>query len=392
MQQVINTNIISRVTVKLVLMLVITCPALSQNVAINNDGSVASSSAALDIKSTDKGLLIPRMTTAQRNAISAPATGLMVFDNSTGSFWFYTGTTWSQLSGGGPSSEWATSGANIYNTNTGNVGIGLTNPTYKLHISKSSPNIGLFDAGKNHFSGSITGDSTNLIISAYKKLVGGNNESGNLILQQSTSGFPGSVAGNVGIGVDDPAEKLAINGSVGLFNGSTLYGRISNNTGDFLINAKTGVFQGSQPNHLILQYSSGLPVLAGNIGIGILNPQAKLHIGSNVMIGTGNPASGYALSVNGKIISEELKVQLKANWPDYVFSKNYNLKPLDELRSFIELNNHLPNIPPASFMEKNGIEVGEMQRKVVEKIEELTLYILQLEKEIKELKLKMNRS
>jgi hypothetical protein len=81
-----------------------------------------------------------------------------------------------------------------------------------------------------------------------------------------------------------------------------------------------------------------------------------------------------------------LKVQLKAGWPDYVFHKNYDLKSFDELRSFIAENNHLPNIPAAAELEKSGLEVGEMQRKMMEKIEELTLYVLQLEKEVRSLK------
>lgn len=69
------------------------------NVSINTDGSPASPSAMLDVKSTDKGMLVPRMTSAQRAAILLPATGLLVFDISTGSFWFYSGTAWANLGG-----------------------------------------------------------------------------------------------------------------------------------------------------------------------------------------------------------------------------------------------------------------------------------------------------
>jgi hypothetical protein len=83
---------------------------------------------------------------------------------------------------------------------------------------------------------------------------------------------------------------------------------------------------------------------------------------------------------------EELRVQLRANWPDYVFNNNYKLLPLAELKKFIQQNNHLPNIPKASVIEKEGIEVGDMQKKMMEKIEELTLYILDLQKQVDELK------
>lgn len=75
--------------------------ARAQAVSINTDGSSPAPSALLDVKSTDKGMLVPRMTTAQRSGIAAPATGLLVFDTNTGSFWFYNGTAWANLSGGG---------------------------------------------------------------------------------------------------------------------------------------------------------------------------------------------------------------------------------------------------------------------------------------------------
>ena len=69
----------------------------SQSVAINTDGSTAHSSAILDIKSTNKGLLIPRMTSTERTAITSPAQGLFVFDLTTNSFWYYNGNTWNNL-------------------------------------------------------------------------------------------------------------------------------------------------------------------------------------------------------------------------------------------------------------------------------------------------------
>ncbi len=103
----------------------------------------------------------------------------------------------------------------------------------------------------------------------------------------------------------------------------------------------------------------------------------------DVLIGTTDETKGdgYKLRVNGKAICTELKVQLQSAWPDYVFSKDYKLKPLSEVEKFIQQNKHLPNIPAAADLEKSGIEVGEMQRKMMEKIEELTLYIIELKKE-----------
>src|SRR6476661_4011937 len=73
----------------------------SQSIAINTDGTVAHASAMLDIKTTTKGLLIPRMNSSQRTSISSPATGLLVFDTDTNTFWYYNGAAWTNLSGAG---------------------------------------------------------------------------------------------------------------------------------------------------------------------------------------------------------------------------------------------------------------------------------------------------
>jgi len=104
-----------------------------------------------------------------------------------------------------------------------------------------------------------------------------------------------------------------------------------------------------------------------------------------VGIGAGIPATGYTLSVGGKIIAEELKVSLENNWPDYVFADDYELMPLHELKESIYEQGHLPGIPAAHVIESEGLEVGEMQRKMMEKIEELTLYIIDLQAQIDEL-------
>ncbi|MCF6170592.1 MAG: hypothetical protein L3J66_06410 [Bacteroidales bacterium] len=112
----------------------------------------------------------------------------------------------------------------------------------------------------------------------------------------------------------------------------------------------------------------------------------------NVAIGGQTFATGYKLSVAGKIICEELRVDLIAGWPDYVFGKDYKLMPLKELDAFIETNGHLPNIPAAEEIKESGLEVGEMQRLMMEKIEELSLYIIQQQKEIDELKNQINKN
>lgn len=119
------------------------------------------------------------------------------------------------------------------------------------------------------------------------------------------------------------------------------------------------------------------------------NAVNAMYIASDGRIGMGTSevATGYKLSVYGKIMSEELMVKLKPNWPDYVFKKDYNLRPLKELEKFVEEYNHLPGIPSAIELEKNGgFQVGEMQRLQLEKMEELYLYVIDLSKEVEKLK------
>ncbi|MBL7926884.1 MAG: hypothetical protein JNK61_08240 [Bacteroidia bacterium] len=106
----------------------------------------------------------------------------------------------------------------------------------------------------------------------------------------------------------------------------------------------------------------------------------------NVMIGTNTAAKGYVLSVKGKVMCEELKVALNSSWPDYVFSDTYKLATLEEVEAHIKEHKHLSGIPAANEMEANGLSIGEMQTKLVEKVEELTLYVIQLKKELETVK------
>jgi hypothetical protein len=111
----------------------------------------------------------------------------------------------------------------------------------------------------------------------------------------------------------------------------------------------------------------------------------------NMAIGGEDFATGYLLSVNGDVICEELRVELVADWPDYVFREEYDLMTLPELDRFIKQNGHLPEVPPAEEIEDGGFEVGEMQKLMMKKIEELSLYVIQQQQEIEELKNELNK-
>ncbi|MCD4735066.1 MAG: right-handed parallel beta-helix repeat-containing protein, partial [Bacteroidales bacterium] len=118
-------------------MLSMTYTLVSQNVAITDDGSYnADASAMLDVKSTSKGLLIPRVTSGQRDAISSPAKGLMVFVTSDSTFYYYDGSSWvTILSSNVPDNDWTISGSNMYSGVTGNVGIGIPTPGQRLDVN-----------------------------------------------------------------------------------------------------------------------------------------------------------------------------------------------------------------------------------------------------------------
>ncbi len=98
---------------------------------------------------------------------------------------------------------------------------------------------------------------------------------------------------------------------------------------------------------------------SGSVGIGTINTQ------------------GYKLAVAGNIIAEEVKVKLQGQWPDYVFGKDYPLISLTETQKYIQENKHLPEVPSAKEMEKNGINLSEMNMLLLKKIEELTLHLIE---------------
>jgi len=103
---------------------------------------------------------------------------------------------------------------------------------------------------------------------------------------------------------------------------------------------------------------------------------------TSLSVNTTTPAVGYSVSVNGKIICEELVVQNSVDWPDYVFADEYKLMPLEKLEASIDKNKHLPGIPSAQKIGEDGIPLGQIQKQMMEKIEELTLYLLQQNKRL----------
>jgi hypothetical protein len=94
----------------------------------------------------------------------------------------------------------------------------------------------------------------------------------------------------------------------------------------------------------------------------------------------------YQLYVEKGIRTEKVKVDAKGNWPDFVFEDNYTLPSLTEIEQFITTNKHLPNVPSAAEVEKEGVDLGEMDKILLQKIEELTLYTIEQQKQLELLK------
>lgn len=129
--------------------------------------------------------------------------------------------------------------------------------------------------------------------------------------------------------------------------------------------------------------------LTGNIMT--LSAGGFSYTNGNVAIGT-MPNNDYKLAVKGVIRSEEVVVELMTSWPDYVFASDYSLPKLNEVKAFVNKNGHLPGLPSASQVSEEGLGLGDINAKLLEKIEELTLYIIEQEERIQKLEEKLNAS
>lgn len=275
----------------------------------------------------------------------------------------------------------------------GNTGLGTNAPAVRLEVVSNnealrltgvSPLIQFYDNGAT--SGYIRSETGHL-----KLGTNSNNTTGDIyfVTKGSNRMFIRD-NGNVGINTTTPSVKLHIKGNdeVVRIEGTAPYMQF---------------YEGTLASGFVRSEDSILKV-----GTNIANPNGKVQLftygspritvdqAGNVGIGTSDMAAGYKLSVDGKVICEEVKVQLSDGWPDYVFQPGYQLMTLPELETFLSQNKHLPGIPPASQIEANGVSVGETQKMLMEKIEQLTLYVIELDKKVQSLEqentaLKLNR-
>jgi hypothetical protein len=231
---------------------------------------------------------------------------------------------------------WSTSdgGVTVYKTNSsGNVGIGIATPSQKLHI----------------FSGTTT--SNFLLEGTYSE--SGTSGISNFYLKNNSGGALFGFFFKKESGVTYVVQS-AYDGSVWI-----AYNKLNYSTKE--LEYKEGLVDVKFSNT-----GNILMMNPGNVGIGELNPSAKL-------------------AVNGVIACRDVNVTA-TGWSDFVFDDHYNLPSLTEVQLFIEKNGHLPGVPSCREVQKNGLKLGDMNAILLQKIEELTLYMIQLKHENESLK------
>jgi hypothetical protein len=176
--------------------------------------------------------------------------------------------------------------------------------------------------------------------------------------------------GNLGIGTAGPTRKLHVSGL------SDIVTKIEATDDGYASLELTGnnkTWQWSKRPSL--NYGDALQLYYFN-GTAWSSPFLTFSTGGNMGIGTNAPDA--KLAVKGTIHAQEVKVDLSVPGPDYVFEPTYDLKPLSEIETYIKENKHLPEVPSAKEMEANGVQLGEMNMLLLKKVEELTLYVIEL--------------
>jgi len=294
--------------------------------------------------------------------------------------------------------------------------------TYKVNAQ-------LYSSGNNSITGNNVGvgtstPNTSLFVKPPTYLISGKSKTspfhveyydnpvvppGNASLPSYASAIFVKWDGLIGIHTNNPLEKFHVN-SNSLFTGNmtvgnnnwtslTLDGTADNN---WMFNAHND----GEKFHIRSFYNNAYQFRmtfmrsTGYIGINNTAPEAQLHVNGNAIvegaltIKDANGTNQFQIDEEGNVRSREIKVDLAfiPNIPDYVFAEDYKLMPLAEVKAFIEKNKHLPNIKSeAEFKEDGSISLAEMNMTLLEKVEELTLYILQQQEQINMLQTQFNK-
>lgn len=273
-------------------------------------------------------------------------------------------------------------GSGIWNT-SGNVGMGITSPTSRLHVKGSGSTSATSSLNVVNSSSSsllFVRDDGNAgfgtTTPSYKLDVNGTGRFVGAVTLQGNVNLPGNgiwnTSGNVGIGVAGPTARLEVaNGPSWTEDG---YWR----TMKLLSGSCIEFDGGASTKYGLAAKSSGQLVLFTTTTEGTFSPAAaRLVVNSNGYVGIGTDSPSELLSVNGNIRTKKVIVT-QQSWSDFVFDDGYRLRPLSEVDQFIRAHRHLPDIPNQKTVEEQGVDVGDMQAKLLQKIEELTLYVIEL--------------
>ncbi len=173
-------------------------------------------------------------------------------------------------------------------------------------------------------------------------------------------------SGNVGIGTTSPQADLDI-----LSNDASLFVRDPRDSTE--ADATLRLQAGGQVQRLKFLWNDRFTIDSGS------GSAEQFTIKRNGNVGIGITSPNNKLEVKGTIRAEEIIVE--TGWSDFVFEDSYRLRPLHEIENHIEEHGHLPDVPPASVVESQGLSIGEAQKIMMQKIEELTLYVIELKKE-----------
>ena len=275
----------------------------------------------------------------------------------------------------------------------GFVGIGTTTPTSQLEVvttALTDPAINAFGKSVGIYAEATAQESSLIKRSNQFGDLDGIAIFGNAKYTSNTTN--GSMYGVVGSAAEPSGNNVGVFGEAKNANGY-------NNGVTGYVNSLTGAFNAGVVGQVELNTTAifnrgiwGIAPVAPNHYAGYFDGNVDVQTG-NMRIGNVNTPVGYKLYVEQGILTEKVKVAVASSpaWADYVFATDYKLKPLSEVEAFIIENKHLPNVPSAAELVKEGLDLGKMQATQMEKIEELTLYMIEMKKEIETLK-KENQS